>query len=764
MTISFKLKNVVRNIMKKFYLILLIISSSIAFLGLNKTNEKAINKSEIKLKVDELLSKMTLEEKIGQMTQVTIQVISKTEGTVDQKFSIDDDKLAEAIQKYHVGSILNVYNVAHTVEEWHSIINLIQTVATEQTRLGIPIIYGIDAIHGATYTKGATLFPQAISLAATWNRDMAFKEGTITSRQVRASGISWNYYPVMDIGRQPLWSRLWETYGEDVYLASQLGESYIKGAQGENYGAPDKLATCLKHYVGYSFPLNGRDRTPAWISEGMLREYFLPTFEAGVKAGAPTVMVNSSEINGIPTHSNYHLLTEVLKDEMGFEGFIVSDWEDIKRLNDRDRVADSPKEAVRMAVMAGVDMSMVPYDFSFYEHLLELVNEGAVPMTRIDDAVRRILTVKMQLGLFEDPMPLDNFETEFNNPEYENANLRAAQESIILTKNENSLLPLAQDTKVFLTGPTADLLSALNGGWTLTWQGNEERLYPTDENTLLEAIENKIGKENVTYAEGSTFDKIIDIEEVIKAADESDVIIACLGEPAYCESPGNINDLTLEEAQLSLVEELSKTGKPIVLVMLEGRPRLINRIVDKCDAVVIGFLPGMKGGDAIADVITGDVNPSGKLPVTYPNSPNGLMCYDYKPIEDFDVNHYTPQWPFGYGLSYTTFEYFDMKISNEEINNGDEIYVTVSVKNTGDRIGKEVVQLYLCDVFGSVSRPVKQLKGFEKVELKPGEVKQISFTITPEHLSFIGRDNKRIIEAGDFKVYVDKLEASFKLL
>jgi beta-glucosidase len=750
--------------MKKFYFIFLIISLSIAFLGIDKANKNEIRNDEIKLKVDELISKMTIEEKIGQMTQVTLQVISKTEGTVDQKFSLDHDKLEEAIQKYHVGSILNVYNVAHTVEEWHSIIKAIQTVAVEQTRLGIPVIYGIDAIHGATYTKGATLFPQAISLAAAWNRDLAFQEGAITSKQVRASGIAWNYYPVMDIGRQPLWSRLWETYGEDVYLASQLGESYIEGAQGENYGAPDKLATCLKHFVGYSFPINGRDRTPAWIPEGMLREYFLPTFEAGIKAGAPTVMVNSSEINGIPTHSNYYLLTEVLKGEMGFEGFIVSDWEDIKRLYDRDRVAVSPKEAVRMAVMAGVDMSMVPYDFSFYELLLELVNEDTVPMTRIDEAVSRILSVKMQLGLFEDPIPLPDFESAFNNPEYEQTNLQAARESIILTKNNDDLLPISKDTKLLVTGPTADLLSAMNGGWTFTWQGNEERLYPPEENTLLEALVNKFGKDNVSYTEGSSFDKILNVEEVINAAEKSDVIIACLGEPAYCESPGNINDLTLDEAQLSLVEELSKTGKPIVLVMLEGRPRLINQIVDKCEAVIIGFLPGMKGGDAITDVIAGDVNPSGKLPVTYPNSPNGLMCYDYKPIEDFDVNRYNPQWPFGYGLSYTTFEYYDLKISDKEINDGDDVSVTVSVKNTGDRIGKEVVQLYLCDVFGSVSRPVKQLKGFEKIELKPGEVKQVSFTITPEHLSFIGRDNKRIIEPGDFKVFVDELEASFKLL
>jgi beta-glucosidase len=750
--------------MKILYTTLFVAIAVFILVGFNSNKTSETKNNELKVRVDELLSIMTIEEKVGQMTQVTLQVVSKTEGTVDQKFEIDENKVKEALQEYHVGSILNVYNVAHTVDEWHSIINTIQTVAVNDTRLGIPIIYGIDAIHGATYTKGATLFPQAISLAATWNRDLAFMEGDITSKQVRASGIAWNYYPVMDIGRQPLWSRLWETYGEDVYLASQLGEYYVKGAQGDNYGAPDKVATCLKHYVGYSLPLNGRDRTPAWISERMLREYFLPTFEAGVKAGAPTVMVNSSEINGIPTHSNYHLLTEVLKGEMEFEGFIVSDWEDIKRLYDRDRVADSEKEAVRMAVMAGVDMSMVPYDFSFYEHLLELVNEGTVPVARIDDAVSRILSVKMQLGLFDDPFPQANLKSKFHNPEYDKINLQAARESIILTKNDTDLLPLSKDTKVFVIGPTANLLSVLNSGWTITWQGNEEQLYPSEENTVLEALQNKLGTDNVSYNEGSTFDELIDVKEAIKAAEKADVIIACLGESAYCESPGSINDLTLDEAQLSLVEELSATGKPIVLVMLEGRPRLINRIADKCQAVIVGFLPGMKGGDAIAEVIIGDVNPSGKLPVTYPNTPNGLMCYDYKPMEDFDVNHYTPQWPFGYGLSYTTFKYFDLKLSDEEINNGDEVKVTVSVKNTGSRKGKEVVQLYLCDLFGSVSRPVKQLKGFEKIELEPGEVKLVSFTVTPDQLSFIGRDNKRIIEPGDFEVYVDTLKASFTLL
>jgi beta-glucosidase len=744
-------------------LVLAVLISVILF-GLTWNKESSNFNEDVSVRVDDLISKMTLEEKVGQMTQVTLQVVSKTQGTVDQKFKIDPDKLKEAIIKYHVGSILNVYDVAHSVDEWHILIKQIQDLAINDTRLGIPIIYGIDAIHGATYTKEATLFPQAINMAATWNKELVKKEGEITSKQVRASGIPWNFYPVMDIGRQPLWSRLWETYGEDVYLASTLGTSYIKGAQGEEFSSPDKVATCLKHYVGYSFPLNGKDRTPAWISERMLREYFLPTFEAGIKAGAPTIMINSSEINGIPVHSDYHLLTEVLRDELNFEGFVVSDWQDIINLHIRDRVAATPEEAVKMAVMAGVDMSMVPYDFSFYDILLRLVKEGEVPVSRIDEAVKRILTVKMRLGLFENPMPIENFEQAFNNSEYDKINFQAAVESIILTKNNDDLLPLSKETKVLITGPTANLLSSMNGGWSYIWQGNEEKLYPEDENTVLEAISKLIGVENVTYVESPDFDKVADIEKIKKAVTLSDVIIVCLGEPAYCETPGNINNLTLDEAQLNLVDELSKTGKPIVIVMLEGRPRIIDRIVQKSDAVLIGFLPGLKGGDAIASIIFGDENPSAKLPVTYPKDPNGLMCYDYKPIEGSDSINYNAQWGFGYGLSYTNFEYSDLSLDKNEIGIDEEITITVNVKNTGSRIGKEVVQLYLCDMFGSVSRPVKQLKGFEKLELKPGEVKQVNFILTPEQLSFIGRDNKRIIEAGDFKVYVDKLEASFKLL
>lgn len=732
--------------------------------GLTWNKESSNFNEDISVRVDDLISKMTLEEKVGQMTQVTLQVVSKTQGTVDQKFEIDPDKLKEAIIKYHVGSILNVYDVAHSVDEWHVLIKQIQDLAINDTRLGIPIIYGIDAIHGATYTKEATLFPQAINMAATWNKELVKKEGEITSKQVRASGIPWNFYPVMDIGRQPLWSRLWETYGEDVYLASTLGTSYIEGAQGEDFSSPDKIATCLKHYVGYSFPLNGKDRTPAWISERMLREYFLPTFEAGIKAGAPTIMINSSEINGIPVHSDYHLLTEVLREELNFEGFVVSDWKDIINLHIRDRVAATPEEAVKMAVMAGIDMSMVPHDFSFYDILLRLVKDGEVPVSRIDEAVKRILTVKMKLGLFENSMPIENYEQAFNNSEYDKINFQAAVESIVLTKNKDNLLPLSKETKVLITGPTANLLSSMNGGWSYIWQGNEEKLYPENENTILEAISKFIGEEKVAYIEGSDFNKVNDIDEIKSAANSVDVIIACLGEPAYCESPGNINNLILEEAQLNLVEELSKSGKPIILVMLQGRPRIINRIVDKSDAILVAFLPGLKGGDALASIIFGNESPSAKLPVTYPKDPNGLMCYDYKPIEGREGEHYNAQWEFGYGLSYTNFEYSDLSLSKNEIGIDEEITITVNVKNTGGRIGKEVVQLYLCDVFGSVSRPVKQLKDFEKVELNPGETEQIKFVISPQQLSFIGRDNKRIVEPGDYEIYIEKLKASFKLL
>ncbi len=718
--------------------------------------------TKVDAQVKELLSKMTLEEKVGQMTQVTIQAVSKVQGTKDQKHQLDEIKLEEAIKKYHVGSILNVYDMMNSVEYWHEIINKIENIATKETRLGIPVLYGIDAIHGATYTKGSTLFPQSISLASTWNTELAKRSGEITAFETRASGIPWNFYPVMDIGRQPLWSRLWETYGEDVYLASKIGSSYINGAQGDDISAKDKVATCLKHYVGYSFPINGLDRTPAWISERMMREYFLPTFEAGINAGAPTIMVNSAEVDGIPGHANYHLLTEVLRNEMNFKGFVVSDWEDIIRLYTRDRVAASPKEAVKLAVMAGVDMSMVPYDFSFYNYLLDLAKTNEVPEWRIDEAVSRILAVKMQLGLFGNPYPDNELQKDFANKTFTDDNLKTAQEAVILAKN-NNVLPLSKTAKVLVTGPTANLLSVMNGGWTITWQGNEESLYPEEKNTVLEAVQNKLGEENVTYVEGCSFDKDINTSKAVFEAMNSDVVVLCLGEVPYCETPGNIFDLTLNDAQLNLAAKLAETGKPVVLVMLEGRPRVISEIEPQMNAVVLGFLPGMEGGNAIADILFGDVNPSGKLPVTYPRSPNGITLYDYKPLEAFDSNKYDPQWSFGYGLSYTTFEYSNLVLSSNKMDLNETIEVSAVIKNSGAIEGKEIVQLYVSDLYGCVSRPNKQLKGFEKINLKPGEEKTVTFKLTPADLSFIGLENKRITEPGDFDVMIGNLKGTFTL-
>jgi beta-glucosidase len=718
--------------------------------------------ADIEKRVRELLSIMTLEEKVGQMTQITIQTISKKQGTKNQHHELDDSKLEEAILKNHVGSILNVYDVAHEAEYWHEVITKIQNIAM-QTRLKIPVIYGIDAIHGATYTKGATLFPQALAVASTWNKDIAVRIGEITSIETRASGIPWNFYPVMDIGRQPLWPRLWETFGEDVFLASELGKNYIKGAQGDDISKPDKLATCLKHYVGYSFPINGLDRTPAWISERMMREYFLPTFEAGILAGSPTIMVNSAEVDGIPGHANYHLLTQVLRNELKFKGFVVSDWEDIKRLHTRDRVASSPKEAVRMAVMAGVDMSMVPYDYSFYELLLELVREGKVPMKRIDEAVSRILRVKFQLGLFENPFPDKELIKSIGTEQHTTANLKAAQESIILAKNDDDFLPLQKDKKVFITGPTANMLSPLNGGWTITWQGNEESLYPQEKNTILEAIKSKVGESNVKFMEGCSFDTDINSNDAYMEAINSDVIILCLGEPAYCETPGNIYDLTLPKAQIDYAKKLLHSGKPVILVMVEGRPRVITEIAKDVKSILVAFLPGMEGGNAIADVIYGDVNPSGKFPVTYPKSPNGITLYDYKPLENFDSNKYDPLFPFGFGLSYTKFEYSNLQLSSDKIKVNENLIVSVDVENVGKLKGKEVVQLYLTDLYGSVSRPNKQLKGFEKIELNPGERKTVSFTLDKSHLSFIGLDNKRIVEPGEFIITIGDLKKNFSV-
>lgn len=719
----------------------------------------------IEKQVQALLAQMTLEEKVGQMTQIDFSVVSVVNGQ-DADNPVDQAKLEDAIFNHHVGSILNTpttpNNKAQPIAKWRQMTQTIRETAAK-TRLKIPVIYGIDAIHGATYTQNSVLFPQAISMAATFNTDLSFKAGDITAREVKASGLDWNFSPVMDIGRQPLWPRLWETYGEDVHLSSAMGSAYIKGHQGDDFAKTDKVPTCLKHYVGYSYPLNGKDRSPAWIGERALREWFLPGFEAGVKAGAPTVMINSAEVDGIPGHANYHYLTEILRGELGFRGFTVSDWEDIIRLYSRDKLAASPREAVKIAVMAGVDMSMVPFNFSFYDLLLDLAKAGEVPMTRIDEAVSRILRVKYQSGLFETTEPALAVEGNFVSEEAVAVNRQAAREAIVLAKNDQHILPLSKQTSILVTGPTANLLSVMNGGWTITWQGDKEELYPQDKLTLLEAIRQKTSGK-VTYVGGERFSDEINIEQAVNEARQHDVVVLALGEKPYTETMGNIVSLELDPVQLQLARAIFAIGKPVILVTFGGRPRIITEIADKAQAVVLGLLPGMEGGPAMADILFGDVNPSGKLPISYPRHANEVVPYDHKPLEAYEDNQYRPLYPFGHGLSYTSFETSGLHLNKEQIAVGDEIEVTVNVKNTGASTGKEAVLVYLNDVAASVTRPVKQLKAFKKVELKPGQQETLHFTLTAQDMSFIGLDMKRIVEPGEFKVMVGNEAVHFNVV
>ncbi|PIQ08017.1 MAG: beta-glucosidase [Ignavibacteriales bacterium CG18_big_fil_WC_8_21_14_2_50_31_20] len=736
----------------------------ILFVFIVKGNAQVKNVMENESKIDSLISQMTIEEKVGQMTQIALQSFS-IEGknrVQTEPLHIDINKLRELILKYKVGSLLNTGQAANSLESWHEIITTIQDVATKESRLKIPILYGIDAIHGATYTLGSTLFPQGFTIAASRNRELVRKSAEITSLEMRASGIPWNFNPVLGLAREPYWPRFWETFGEDSYLTTEFAKEYVEGMQGDDLSNPTSGAACLKHYIGYSLPNNGLDRTPAWIPERVLRDLLLPPFAAGVKAGALTVMANSAEINGIPVHSDYNLLTKVLKEELGFSGFIVSDWMDVERLHTRDGISESPKEAVKLAVMAGIDMSMVPLNVDFAILLKELVEEGEVPESRIDDAVRRILRVKFALGLFNNPYPDKSLASKFASKESAEINKQAAGESITLLKNNNSILPLNGNTKILLTGPTANKMMYLNGGWSYVWQGNNEALYPKEKNTFYEALQVGFGKGNVKYVEGVGIDSVINIQDAVDAAKDSDVIIASLGEAPYCETPGNIFDLTLEEAQLKLVDELAKTGKPIILVLFEGRPRVISKIVDKVAAVVLGYLPGLEGGDATVDILLGKINPSGKLPFSYPKTVSGNTTYDYKPIEESEDNHYKPQWPFGHGLSYTSFEYNDLVVSNAQTIN-DEIHISVTIKNVGEVDGKESVELYVTDKFGSVSRPTRQLKGFDKVNLKPGEEKKVKFIITPENLSFYNRENKKVIEPGEFIFQINNLSKTISL-
>lgn len=727
-------------------------------------------------RVERLLGSMSLEEKVGQMTQLSIESVSLIDAA-DGGHALDLERLHDMLVRHHVGSLLNAAPCAFDVAHWHAVIERIQAIATKETRLGIPVLYGIDAIHGANYSAGATLFPQPIGLAATWNPELVERVARTSALETRASGIPWNFFPVCDIGRQPAWPRVWETFGEDVHLACAMVSRTVAGLQGAGQGGPagrigrEGVAATLKHFAGYSLPLSGKDRTPAWIDERLLRQMVLPSFEAGVRAGALAVMVNSGEVNGVPGHANRWLLTDILKGAWGFRGLVVSDWEDIKRLHTRDRVAETPKDAVRLAVMAGVDMSMVPDDLSFPHLLAELVRGGEVPEARIDDAVRRILFVKEAVGLFDDPYPTRGLADRFALPAASALNLQVARESVTLLKNEGGLLPLDRSRRLLVTGPTADRLSALNGGWTITWQGDREDLYPRDQPTIRRALSDALGPGHVVHVPGCAFDAPLGpgqgIDAALAAARDADAVVLCLGEPPYVETAGNLDDLTLDASQLdlaeALIEGLAGTGKLLVLVLVEGRPRIIRRIAGRIPAILMAYLPGMEGGRAIAEVLLGDVNPSGRLPFSYPRGPNALVPYDHKPCEAADGNHYAPEYPFGHGLGYTDFAYADLQVrvpSDEAAADsrpgcGDgRIEVSVRVRNTGARAGSETVALYVTDLYGSVSRPVRELKAFRKVALEPGEETTVRLGLDRRDLAFVGSDNAWVFEPGRFRFAV----------
>ncbi len=748
---------------------LLAIAIATPFLLFSQKSTPAIER-----KIDALLAKMTLEEKAGEMTQLSLDMICEGDPyNLKQPLAINKDKLKKVIQQYHVGSILNLGTTAHTAARWQEIITQIQEEAG-RSRLKIPVLYGIDAIHGVNYTLGTTLYPQPIGVAATWNPDLAERLGRITGYECRASGIPWTFSPAMDLCRYPVWSRTWESFGEDLLMNKTFGSAMIRGYQGSNMGDAFHISACMKHFTGYGASVSGKDRTYASIPDRELREYYLPQYEEAIKNGAMTVMINSSGFNGIPAHVNKQLLTDILKGEWKFQGFAVSDWEDVKYLTTRHKVAATYKEAVKMAVNAGIDMTMVPNDLEFTTLLIELVREGEIPMTRINDAVRRILRVKMLLGLFEKTHdPLSNYP-KFGGEEFRQLSLEAAHESLVLAKNTNNTLPLSKTAKVLVVGPTAGSIRALNGGWTNSWQGEKSNEVYADKNTILEAITKEIGADKVTYIEGANFERLTTIDDAVRAASSGEYasVILCLGEESYTEVPGNINDLTLDAHQIELANALAKTGKSIVVVMAEGRPRLINAFESNMNAVLISLFPGMEGGEAIADVLFGDVNPSGKLPLTYPRYPNGIVPYDHKYLEGLDAStgypdgknkYFTPQYEFGSGMSFTKFEYKNLTINKKEFSKTDNIQVSVQVTNTGAREGKEVVQLYVSDLFASIAPSVKRLRGFQKINLKAGETQTVTFNITFKDLAFVGIDNKWITEPGAFKALIGGLSVDFEL-
>lgn len=714
--------------------------------------------------IDALIAKMTIEEKVGQMTQLNLDVVC--EGGIYnlvEPHHIEPAKLHKALVEYHVGSILNCGGHAYGLDQWHTIINTIQQVATTETRLKIPVIYGIDAIHGANYTLGSTLFPQPLAQAASWNTDMVKRGGEITAYEVRATGIPWNFSPVLDLGRDPRWSRLFETYGEDVLLATEMGLATIEGYQGNNLADAYHVAACMKHFLGYSMPRTGKDRTPVYIDEIQLREYFLPTFQAAINAGAATVMINSGELNGIPVHADKKILTDLLRSELGFKGVAVTDWEDIMKLNNIHMVAPTLKDAVYMAIEAGIDMCMVPNDYDFTILLTELVKEGKISEARLDVSVKRILELKKQLGLFEQPFtPANTDYKKFGSAEFARAAQNMAEESITLLKNNNQTLPIKPETKIFVTGPAANSMTYLNGAWTRTWQGTDTIWNDQSKYTIREAL----NAATTTFIASDNLSDASVREKMLAAAKASDVIIICLGEKPSTEKVGDIDALTMPDNQQQLVGLLKSVGKPIVLVLVENRPLIVNDIEPLCDAIVLAYEPGDYGGLALANIIYGKVNPSGKLPFTYPRHEASLLWYDHKHTETLDQTFgrkaFNPQWEFGYGLSYTTFQYSNLKISNDTLSTGN-LQISVDVTNTGTSAGKEVVQLYIADRYASITPSVKRLRGFEKVEIKPGATHIVTFTISAKDLAFVGRDEQWMSEAGWFDIMLGSEKSSFYL-
>lgn len=756
---------------KKFILFLVLSRLAFAVMAQTPISTPAIPQDKkMEQKIEALLKKMSLDEKIGQMCELSIDLLKDWKADPSKGFQLNEAMLDSVIGKYKVGSILNVPNgVAQTPEKWQEIIRRIQEKSIKE--IGIPCVYGVDQIHGTTYTLGGTFFPQGINMGATFNRELNHRSAEISAYETKAGSIPWTYAPVTDLGRDPRWPRMWENYGEDCYLNAQMGREAVLGFQGSdpNKIGTNSVAACMKHYMGYGVPVSGKDRTPSSITiQDMREKHFAPYLEM-VRAGALSVMVNSAMNNGLPFHANYELLTEWLKKDLSWDGVIVTDWADIDNLWKRDHIAKDKKEAIKLAINAGIDMSMDPYDWRFCTLLKELVQESEVSMDRIDDAVRRILRLKYRLNLFEKPWyDLKDYPL-FGGKEHAAVALRAAEESLVLLKNVDGILPLAKDKKILLVGPNAHSMRTLNGGWSYSWQGDKADECAGQYNTILEAFVNKFGSNNIIFEAGVTYkqggnwweENTPEIDKAVVAASNADYIVACIGENSYCETPGNLTNLFLSDNQRELVKALAKTGRPVILILNGGRPRLIADIEPLAKAVVNIMLPGNYGGDALANLIAGDANFSGKMPYTYPKEINSLITYDYKPCEhigkqmegayNYDAQ-VSIQWTFGYGLSYTVFTYTNLKVDKQEFTADDILTFTVDVKNIGNRTGKESVLLFSSDRVASLTPDNRRLRAFEKVELEPGETRTVTLKVKGADLAFVGYDGKWILEKGDFRI------------